>query len=105
MCFSDLPCGQRPGKPGDGVFVERAFGGHGLRARRCKRFQRAAERQQGQRESRQDHFTTMHRYSMRQICSRARSEEQTSELQSLMHISYAVFCLKTKKLRSLIPTY
>src|SRR3546814_2360945 len=26
-----------------------------------------------------------------------RSEEQTSELQSLMHISYAVFCLKKKK--------
>src|SRR3546814_8609701 len=63
------PCGQRPGKPGDGVFVERAFGGHGLRARRCKRFQRAA-----------------------------RSEEHTSELQSLMRISYAVFCLKKKKM-------
>src|SRR3546814_7857316 len=29
--------------------------------------------------------------------SRPRSEEQTSELQSLMRISYAVFCLKTKK--------
>src|SRR3546814_3051499 len=28
----------------------------------------------------------------------ARSEEHTSELQSLMRISYAVFCLKTKKL-------
>src|SRR3546814_6170522 len=27
----------------------------------------------------------------------ARSEEQTSELQSLMRISYAVFCLKKKK--------
>src|SRR3546814_8199066 len=26
-----------------------------------------------------------------------RSEEHTSELQSLMHISYAVFCLKKKK--------
>src|SRR3546814_6336643 len=30
------------------------------------------------------------------IC-RSRSEEHTSELQSLMRISYAVFCLKTKK--------
>src|SRR3546814_1536012 len=29
----------------------------------------------------------------------ARSEEHTSELQSLMRISYAVFCLKTKKKR------
>src|SRR3546814_8390596 len=27
---------------------------------------------------------------------RSRSEEHTSELQSLMHISYAVFCLKKK---------
>src|SRR3546814_1689229 len=27
-----------------------------------------------------------------------RSEEHTSELQSLMHISYAVFCLKKKKI-------
>src|SRR3546814_7474544 len=31
-----------------------------------------------------------------QPCGR-RSEEHTSELQSLMRISYAVFCLKTKK--------
>src|SRR3546814_5005313 len=29
-----------------------------------------------------------------------RSEEHTSELQSLMRISYAVFCLKTKKLET-----
>src|SRR3546814_8114662 len=28
---------------------------------------------------------------------RERSEEHTSELQSLMRISYAVFCMKTKK--------
>src|SRR3546814_8937889 len=30
-------------------------------------------------------------------CSAERSEEHTSELQSLMRISYAVFCLKKKK--------
>src|SRR3546814_8124105 len=30
-----------------------------------------------------------------------RSEEHTSELQSLMRISYAVFCLKKKKIRSI----
>src|SRR3546814_8424972 len=29
-------------------------------------------------------------------CGRHRSEEHTSELQSLMRISYAVFCLKKK---------
>src|SRR3546814_4530506 len=30
-----------------------------------------------------------------------RSEEQTSELQSLMRISYAVFCLKKKKRKTI----
>src|SRR3546814_6718727 len=32
----------------------------------------------------------------------SRSEEHTSELQSLMSISYAVFCLKKKKITQLI---
>src|SRR3546814_5128646 len=31
-------------------------------------------------------------------CTFRRSEEHTSELQSLMRISYAVFCLQTKKI-------
>src|SRR3546814_10194323 len=31
------------------------------------------------------------------VLIKARSEEHTSELQSLMRISYAVFCLKKKK--------
>src|SRR3546814_10676545 len=35
---------------------------------------------------------------------RQRSEEHTSELQSLMRISYAVFCLKKKKLHKEIRT-
>src|SRR3546814_3436963 len=33
-----------------------------------------------------------------------RSEEHTSELQSLMRISYAVFCLKKKKQQTIIST-
>src|SRR3546814_1640623 len=33
------------------------------------------------------------------LASELRSEEHTSELQSLMRISYAVFCLKKKKKR------
>src|SRR3546814_2852157 len=39
-------------------------------------------------------------------CIRAclRSEEHTSELQSLMRISYAVFCLKKKKRRHITKT-
>src|SRR3546814_8915482 len=35
---------------------------------------------------------------------RRRSEEHTSELQSLMRISYAVFCLKKKKTNTKINT-
>src|SRR3546814_6638563 len=34
-------------------------------------------------------------------CRCSRSEEHTSELQSLMRISYAVFCVKKKKKRKL----
>src|SRR3546814_7837870 len=34
-----------------------------------------------------------------------RSEEHTSELQSLMRISYAVFCLKKKKTKIMTHTY
>src|SRR3546814_1098803 len=34
-----------------------------------------------------------------------RSEEHTSELQSLMRISYAVFCLKKKKKHTILHTH
>src|SRR3546814_952883 len=37
------------------------------------------------------------RFRRRRHDARLRSEEHTSELQSLMRISYAVFCLKKKK--------
>src|SRR3546814_4405467 len=37
-----------------------------------------------------------HRPTKRDIQGRSKSEEHTSELQSLMRISYAVFCLKKK---------
>src|SRR3546814_3082194 len=37
---------------------------------------------------------------LRQTRAPGRSEEHTSELQSLMRISYAVFCLKKKKNRN-----
>src|SRR3546814_9765007 len=35
-------------------------------------------------------------FQLRMPCRTSRSEEHTSELQSLMRISYAVFCLKKK---------
>src|SRR3546814_6892777 len=38
-----------------------------------------------------------HKHSNSARPAKARSEEHTSELQSLMRISYAVFCLKKKK--------
>src|SRR3546814_2578641 len=50
-----------------------------------------------------------HRQQPRHGCSRpvgpsCRSEEHTSELQSLIRISYAVFCLKKKKLLLFLTT-
>src|SRR3546814_7428689 len=45
--------------------------------------------------------------TMRRVRSypQARSEEHTSELQSLMRISYAVFCLKKKKHQQSLNKY
>src|SRR3546814_2071084 len=40
-----------------------------------------------------------------ELFSTPRSEEHTSELQSLMRISYAVFCLKKKKTHKELTTY
>src|SRR3546814_7826232 len=48
--------------------------------------------------AREPHATLVEFLEQRQIePERVRSEEHTSELQSLMRISYAVFCLKKKK--------
>src|SRR3546814_4429913 len=43
------------------------------------------------------HFDARHLARLGIGDEEARSEEHTSELQSLMRISYAVFCLKKKK--------
>src|SRR3546814_6570095 len=42
-------------------------------------------------------YTRMHRQTVIIRAPASRSEEHTSELQSLMRTSYAVFCLKKKK--------
>src|SRR3546814_5788373 len=61
-----------------------------------------AESYRNQRVSETIHLlSTRYRDLVRRLTSRARpdlrSEEHTSELQSLMRISYAVFCFKTTK--------
>src|SRR3546814_4480621 len=67
----------------------------------CGRVLRAGR--QGQREGKQQRRLVHARDSVRgnvanaQWCRTGRSEEHKSELQSLMRISYAVFCLKKKK--------
>src|SRR3546814_4113357 len=43
------------------------------------------------------HLRRLHDSAADEIVAVLRSEEHTSELQSLMRISYAVFCLKKKK--------
>src|SRR3546814_3274649 len=50
----------------------------------------------------EDNFTRSFRARHDTPLNRNRSEEHTSELQSLMRISYAVFCLKKKKPQTII---
>src|SRR3546814_4108277 len=95
VCSSDLlgclfrgtlhflaPAFSRGAVPGERLFVELPFN-----ARPCDRFFMLAPRR------------LLLRFGRRKArCGLAieRSEEHTSELQSLMRISYAVFCLKKK---------
>src|SRR3546814_6578128 len=51
-----------------------------------------------------DRVQADHARRLRAGAVRARSEEHTSELQSLMRISYAVFCLKKKKKQQRLKT-
>src|SRR3546814_3891695 len=71
----------------------RPNGSDGIRGRRQPGLLRAAARHAGRATARdaaaQPHCTL--------FATARRSEEHTSELQSLMRISYAVFCLKKKK--------
>src|SRR3546814_5747694 len=51
------------------------------------------EKGRAEREGERDHYVRGRAVDLQRL----RSEEHTSELQSLMRISYAVFCLKKKK--------
>src|SRR3546814_3191613 len=64
------------------------------RSRRTLRPRCLGERRSDQAEHLRHHHH--HRGLSADLRARRRSEEHTSELQSLMRISYAVFCLKNK---------
>src|SRR3546814_9910254 len=76
-----------------------------LQAHRLRRLERAVQ----QRVFVEDEFQRReHRHALRQIRPdeiHLRSEEHTSELQSLMRISYAVFCLKKTTLKPNLKLY
>src|SRR3546814_1823415 len=78
--------------------TRRAGGDDGDRRGRQRARTRPAPRE-ARRDSRQlpDHLSAAPPYRL-PSGGRMRSEEHTSELQSLMRISYAVFCLKKKKI-------
>src|SRR3546814_8304006 len=82
-----VACARRPA--GDRVGVETGDFDRRNRRRAAAECKRRCERQG-------DGERTRHPRIMRQQLW-LRSEEHTSELQSLMRISYAVFCLKKKK--------
>src|SRR3546814_7885294 len=62
----------------------------------CPRLQPGADRRQAAHDNRRDRSSRVHECPARGPSLSPRSEEHTSELQSLMRISYAVFCLKKK---------
>src|SRR3546814_5776679 len=89
LCSSDLPH-LEPAR-------EQQQGRHGQSAEQC---QRGTEHEHRHRDRDQSHEVGDKARDARReqaVNGVDRSEEHTSELQSLMRISYAVFCLKKKK--------
>src|SRR3546814_9026723 len=100
VCSSDLDLGrQRSGRPANSAACRAGAGRrHPVRplraaagARRCNGYTRLPRPAGGALHDAQG------RSRDRRRAGAARSEEHTSELQSLMRISYAVFCLTKKK--------
>src|SRR3546814_5610181 len=102
VCSSDLPChcaaereSERPAKVENEHERAQKFIG-------CVRFQHRRspfimKRDIIVAQTPRCHGKARRRSVLRQTAAARRSEEHTSELQSLMRISYAVFCLKKKK--------
>src|SRR3546814_2550749 len=117
VCSSDLEQfavgGDRPGRVADriGILGEELHRGLGLRmavaehlpghrqhrVQHGQRFLRATGLRQGSDAVDQDVDRVRMARPQQALARLDRSEEHTSELQSLMRISYAVFCLKKKK--------
>src|SRR3546814_7038686 len=87
VCSSDLGA----------LFDRRGRDGQpGYLARRARLLAEVLHRRGQLRSGRQQHADLL-RARPDEVSALHRSEEHTSELQSLMRISYAVFCLKKKK--------
>src|SRR3546814_6819297 len=109
VCSSDLPAAGLD-RFGSREFRREFVGGIGREIDRDERIERHAEVDAARRAVDErgfgDHLAArgahrLHRFARRETGGDDildhRSEEHTSELQSLMRISYAVFCLKKKK--------
>src|SRR3546814_4266949 len=75
----------------------RSRGREGLRRAATRRMGHIGKAVYGRPDKQQSEQARRHRQHYKAPHHIARSEEHTSELQSLMRISYAVFCLKKKK--------
>src|SRR3546814_4144134 len=79
--------------------VEEHADGHNLAGAPAVRDDAGQRLQQPPEEMLHAHRQGEDREGPAEVAAHRRSEEHTSELQSLMRISYAVFCLKKKKKR------
>src|SRR3546814_5943646 len=101
VCSSDLErvcsCPIRAVERGDGLRVQLGGSGHGARMRYRPRDAAASSRGPHRIHRTRNRIAVTWPLPCPYRPCRPRSEEHTSELQSLMRISYAVFCLKKKK--------
>src|SRR3546814_6013398 len=102
VCSSDLPGGQRNDRQGpilaaQGKHPCQRDNEHRLQEFRWLKTERIASQPPRCAIDRRSNDRHQHQQYRKQNRQKYRSEEHTSELQSLMRISYAVFCLKKKK--------
>src|SRR3546814_3639047 len=95
VCSSDLERRQRPGHQRRGEEDRGVAGMNDAKLYSVIRAPRVSEKT-----ARLQEISNQYAFEVAKTATKAdikRSEEHTSELQSLMRISYAVFCLKKKK--------